>query len=112
MLKSSEALADYIGSLLRLELAASFRTRLGYLLAKPAFASFRRRIDWSEYGAAPLLGVRGGCLIGHGRSNTKAFKNAVLRAAEFAAAGLHSKIQEKVAELHAQEDRILTRDAP
>ncbi len=61
------------------------------------------RIDYTEYGAAPLLGVRGGCFIGHGRSNAKAVRSAVRRAVEFCAADLHNKIRDKVAELHARE---------
>ncbi len=107
MLKSSESLASYLGSLLGEELRGSWRTRLGSWLVRPAFASYRRRIDWSEYGAAPLLGVRGGCFIGHGRSRAKAIKNAVRRAREFCAADLHNEIQDKVAELHMQEERLL-----
>ncbi len=107
MLKSSESLAAYMASLLGEELGGSLRTRLGSWLARPAFASYRRRIDWSEYGAAPLLGVSGGCFIGHGRSRAKAVKNAVRRAKEFCTADLHNEIQQKVAELHMQEERLL-----
>ena len=107
VLKSAESLVTLIGSMLRSELQASARTKLGYLLAKPAFANFRRRLDYAEYGAAPLLGVRGGCFIGHGRSDARAIKNAIRRALEFSTAQLHLKIQEKVAELHAQEAALL-----
>lgn len=107
MLKSSESLAGHIGTMLRQELQSQWMTRLGALLISPAFDRFRRRLDWSEYGAAPLLGLRGGCFIAHGRSNAKAIKNAILRAVEFCTADLHNKIRDKVAELHAQEDRLL-----
>ena len=58
--------------------AARWRTKLGYLFAKPAFERFRNRTDYAEYGAAPLLGVNGGCFIGHGGSNAKAVQNAIL----------------------------------
>lgn len=109
VLKSAESLVSLIGSMLRSELQASARTKLGYLLAKPAFDNFRRRLDYAEYGAAPLLGIRGGCFIGHGRSDARAIKNAVRRALEFSTAELHLKIQEKVAELHAQEAALLGR---
>ena len=69
----------------------------------PAFERFRQVVDWSEHGAAPLLGVRGGCLVGHGRSGGKAIKNAIRRAVEFSAAGLHEKIEDKLVELAAED---------
>lgn len=107
VLKSAESLAELFGTLLRAELGRGLRTKLGYLLAKPAFTAFRSRTDYSEYGAAPLLGIQGGCFIGHGRSNSRAVRNAIRRAVEFAAADLHVKIRDKVAELHSQEARLL-----
>ena len=55
ILKSAEGLAGTVASMMREELERSWRTRLGYLLARPAFASFRRRVDYREYGAAPLI---------------------------------------------------------
>src|SRR5882724_12872893 len=107
VLKSAEALADLMGTMLREELSRSPRTKAGYLLAKPAFDHFRARVDYSEYGAAPLLGLNGGCFIGHGRSNARAVQSAVRRAVEFSAAELHRKIHDKVAELQSQEDRLV-----
>ncbi|MEM1204571.1 MAG: phosphate acyltransferase PlsX, partial [Acidobacteriota bacterium] len=89
VLKTSESLAGYLGSLIKRELVSTLRTRLGYWLARPALEAFRLRTDWSEYGAAPLLGVDAGCFIGHGRSNAKAVKNAVHRAEAFHRADLH-----------------------
>ena len=105
MLKSNEALAGFLGSMLKEELVRSWRTRIGAWIAKPAFLGLRRRTDWNETGALPLLGVRGGFFIGHGRSGPKAIRNAIRRAVEFCRDDLHTKIQEKVAELHAQEER-------
>ncbi len=105
VLKAAESMAGLFGQMLREGLQKSWRTKLGYLLAKPAFDDFRRRVDYTEYGAAPLLGVQGGCFIGHGRSNAKAVRNSVRRAVEFCAADLHRKIADKVAELHAEEAR-------
>ncbi|HTQ81366.1 MAG TPA: phosphate acyltransferase PlsX [Thermoanaerobaculia bacterium] len=107
ILKSAEALAEFISKMLREELGRNLRTQAGYLLAKPAFDRFRQRTDYSEYGAAPLLGVNGGCFIGHGRSNDHAIQNAVRRAVEFSAAQLHTKIHDKVAELQSQEEKLL-----
>lgn len=107
ILKSAEALAELAGSMLFEEIQASWRTRLGYLLARPAIERFEERTDYAEYGAAPLLGVDGGCFVAHGRSNPKAIRSAILRAAEFAAARVHEKIRDRVAELHDQEQRVL-----
>jgi glycerol-3-phosphate acyltransferase PlsX len=69
--------------------------------------NFRRRVDYREYGAVPLLGVDGGCFIGHGRSNSKAIHSSIRRAVEFSAANLHGRIRDKVAELHSQEERLI-----
>ena len=110
VLKAAESLGDLISQMLREEIVHGVRSRVGYLLVRPAFAAFRRRIDYSEYGAAPLLGVDGGCFIGHGRSNPKAIRSAIRRAVEFCDADLHSKIRQKVAELHHEEDRLLGRE--
>lgn len=107
ILKSAESLAELVRGLLRQELGRSVRTRLGYLMAKPAFAALSERIDYSEYGAAPLLGVDGGCFIGHGRSNARAVQSAIRRAQEFVRADLAAKIRDKVAELHREEQRLL-----
>jgi glycerol-3-phosphate acyltransferase PlsX len=106
VLKSAEALAETLTSMLREEMAKSVLARVGYLLARPAFRGFRRRIDYSEYGAAPLLGIEGGCFIGHGRSSPKAIANAIRRAREFAAAGLQEKVSAKLRELHQAEQEI------
>jgi glycerol-3-phosphate acyltransferase PlsX len=107
ILKSAESLAELFGGMLRQELARSARTKAGYLLCKPAFDNFRARTDYTEYGAAPLLGVNGGCFIGHGRSNARAVQSAIRRAVEFSAARLDRKIHDKIAELHSQEERLL-----
>ena len=111
VLKSAEALAEFDPPhAARGDRAASPRGKLGYQLAKPAFDRFRERTDYSEYGAAPLLGVNGGCFIGHGRSNASAIQNAIRRAAEFSNARLDRKISDKIAELHSQEERLLGND--
>ncbi len=109
ILKSAESLASLMSSMLREEMARSWRTRLGYLLARPAFDNLRQRTDYREQGAVPLLGVQGGCFIGHGRSSPKAVRSAIRRAVEFVRAELHRHIEEEVAELHAQEERLLER---
>jgi glycerol-3-phosphate acyltransferase PlsX len=107
MLKSSEALAGLLASRIREAMGRTWRSRLGYWLARDALGEIRQRTHWSETGAVPLLGVRGGFFIGHGRSTARAIKNAIRRAVEFCDADLHNKIHDKVAELHAQEAQIL-----
>ena len=76
-LKVSEGLVEMFEELLRDELGRTFTTQLGYLLSQRAFRRFRRRVDYSEYGGAPLLGVGGLALVGHGWSSVKAVRNAL-----------------------------------
>lgn len=106
LLKSAESMAELIVSMVREELGRTLRTRLGGYLAKPAFVAFQRRTDYAEYGAVPLLGVAGGCFIGHGRSNARAVRNAIRRAVEFSAAELHLKIRDKIDELRSAEAEV------
>lgn len=107
LLKSAEALAEMIRRMLREEMANAPGGKLGYVLAKTAFERFRERTDYTEYGGAPLLGINGGCFIGHGRSNAHAVQNAIRRAVEFSNARLDHKIRNKIAELASQEERRL-----
>lgn len=107
LLKSAEALAEMIRRMLREEMANAPGGKLGYVLAKGAFERFRERTDYTEYGGAPLLGINGGCFIGHGRSNAHAIQNAIRRAVEFSNARLDHKIRNKIAELASQEERRL-----
>ncbi len=79
-LKTSEGLVEMIEALLHVELQSTFGTRVGYLLSGQAFRRFRKRVDYSEYGGAPLLGMDGICIVGHGRSSPKAVGNAVTMA--------------------------------
>jgi glycerol-3-phosphate acyltransferase PlsX len=62
-------------------------------LSRAAFQDFKRRLDYSEYGGAPLLGVRGVCIVGHGSSNDKAVMNGIRVAAEFAQGDVNSGIE-------------------
>jgi phosphate acyltransferase len=79
-LKTSEGLVEMIEALLHAELMSTFGTRVGYLLSGQAFRRFRKRVDYSEYGGAPLLGIDNICIVGHGRSSPKAVSNAVTMA--------------------------------
>jgi phosphate acyltransferase len=92
-LKVSEGLVDMITGMLKESLAATVTRKIGYVLSKAAYRDFRKRVDYSEYGGAPLLGVKGVTIICHGRSNANAIKNAIRIAAEFA----KSRIDERIA---------------
>jgi len=95
-LKVSEGLSDMVKQLLRESLESTITGKIGYALSKTAFSDFKKRLDYSEYGGAPLLGVRGVCIICHGRSNANAIKNAIRVAAEFAAGKVNQKIEEEL----------------
>ena len=91
-LKVSEGLVDVIRQLLKTSLKANVTRQLGAYLAKGAFNEFKKRVDYSESGGAPLLGLNGICVICHGRSNTKAIKNAIRVAKEFAEGRINERI--------------------
>jgi glycerol-3-phosphate acyltransferase PlsX len=95
-LKVSEGLVDMFKKLLRESLEATISGKIGYALSKNALNSFRKRLDYSEYGGAPLLGVRGGCFVCHGRSNANAIKNAIRVAAEFSGGKVNQQIEEEL----------------
>jgi glycerol-3-phosphate acyltransferase PlsX len=92
-LKISESLAEMLGAMIKEELTRDLRSKLGAALAMPAFARFRRRVDYTEMGGAPLLGIDGAAVICHGASPVKAIKNAVRVAGEWAKAGLNEHIK-------------------
>ncbi len=92
-LKVSEGMVEVIKQFLQNSLGATVTRRLGYMLSRPAYTDFKKRIDYSEYGGALLLGVRGVCIICHGRSNANAIKNAVRVAKEFAEARINHRIE-------------------
>jgi glycerol-3-phosphate acyltransferase PlsX len=96
-LKISEGLVDVVEQLLGAELQSTFSTRVGYLLSLRAFRRFRKRVDYSEYGGAPLLGVNGVCIVGHGRSSAKAVRNAVAMAHRFAAQRMTVRLEAGIA---------------
>lgn len=92
-LKVSEGLVDMIRKMLQESLSKTLTRKMGYLLARSAFNDFKKRVDYSEYGGAPLLGVRGVCIISHGRSNANAIRNAIRVAAELAGGGVNQRIE-------------------
>ena len=103
VLKASEALGEFVSTTLRQEMMKTLPRKIGGMLAKSAFEGLKKRMDYSEYGGAPLLGVKGGCIVCHGRSNAKAIKNAIRVARNFAINRIDEKIMTKVNDLHKRE---------
>jgi phosphate acyltransferase len=96
-LKTSEGLAKLVSSSLRESLKSTVTSQVGAMLSQKAFKAFKSRLDYSEYGGAPLLGVRGVCVVGHGSSNERAVMNGIRVAAEFAQASVNAGIEAKLA---------------
>ncbi len=93
-LKTSEGLVETIEHLLGDEMARTVTAQVGALLTRGAFRRFRARLDYAEYGGAPLLGVEGLCVIGHGRSSARAIERGVALTARFAREGLVDRLRE------------------
>ena len=98
-LKTSEGVARLVSVSLREALKSTVTSQVGALLSRAAFSDFKKRLDYSEYGGAPMLGVRGVCIVGHGSSNDKAVMNGIRVAAEFAQAEVNSGIETALAAL-------------
>ena len=92
-LKVSEGVVDIMQHMLQEALEATVTRKIGYVLSKAAYRDFKKRVDYSEYGGAPLLGVKGVCIVCHGRSNANAIKNAIRVAAEFSRGQINHLIE-------------------
>jgi len=97
VLKVSEGLSEAIRHMLQDSLRATITGKIGAVFSRSAFLDFKKRTDYSEYGGAPLLGVKGVSIIGHGRSNANAIRNAIRVAAEFAEGHVNRIIAEELA---------------
>ena len=108
LLKSTEGAAKAITAMLKTELMGSLRGAIGGTIAKPAFASLKKKMDYTEVGGAPLLGVNGGVIKAHGSSNAKAFFNAIRQAQKLVKGGVTEKIAAAVqaAKAQAGEEKI------
>lgn len=102
-LKISEGVANLVRTTLKESLKATITRQVGALLSRSAFSDFKKRLDHTEYGGAPLLGVKGVCIITHGSSNGNAMKNAVRVAAEFSERGINDAIERGLASLRPTE---------
>jgi glycerol-3-phosphate acyltransferase PlsX len=96
-LKISEGLVDMVQNLLEQELSGTVTMRVGSLLTRRALRHFHRRVDYSEYGGAPLLGVAGVAIVGHGRSSARAVRNAIAMAYRFSANRFIERVQREIA---------------
>jgi glycerol-3-phosphate acyltransferase PlsX len=100
-LKISEGVVNLVRATLKETLRATISRQVGYLLSRSAFSDFKKRLDYAEYGGAPLLGLKGVCIVSHGSSNANAIKNALRVASEFASRGINEKIEHGLATLPA-----------
>lgn len=98
VLKVSEGLADAMSRMLRQEFSSRLLSRLGCMLAMPALKAFRKKIDYAEYGGAPLLGIQGTCMICHGSSSPRAIMNAVRMAYEYETRQVNRQLAGQLAE--------------
>ncbi|OGW38613.1 MAG: phosphate acyltransferase [Nitrospirae bacterium GWC2_56_14] len=96
VLKISEAVAETIGLMIRENIGDNLIRKLGYFMMRPAFRSLKRRIDYAEYGGAPLIGINGISIISHGRSSDRAIKNAIRVAAELAKSEVNKHLHEDI----------------
>jgi len=100
-LKTSEGVVNLVRATLKEALKSTITRQVGALLSRSAFADFKKRLDHTEYGGAPLLGLKGLCIITHGSSNANAIKNALRVAAEFAESGVNEKIEKGLAPIRS-----------
>jgi phosphate acyltransferase len=105
-LKTSEGVANLVRATLKETLATTITRQVGYLLSRSAFSDFKKRLDHTEYGGAPLLGVKGACFITHGSSNVNAIKNAVRVANDFVERNITANIERELGAI--EHTQILT----
>ena len=102
-LKAVESAAEALLHFMKDEISKSTMAKIGYLLARPAFRAFRRKVDYAEYGGVPLLGVRGNAIVCHGGSSARAIKNAVRVALEFNRHSVNDRIHDEITRLVPRE---------
>ena len=100
-LKALEAIIETIDIFLKREVEKSLLSKIGFFLARPALRSFKKRVDYAEFGGAPLLGLRGCAIICHGGSSARAIRNAVRAGDDFVRKGVAARIEKRIHELQA-----------
>jgi glycerol-3-phosphate acyltransferase PlsX len=101
-LKAVESATEAVFHFMREEISKSFMAKLGYVLAKPAFRSFRKKVDYAEYGGVPLLGLRAAAIVCHGGSSPRAIKNAVRVNLDFVRNRVNDRIRDEILKLTAE----------
>ncbi|EAL3906620.1 phosphate acyltransferase PlsX [Campylobacter upsaliensis] len=96
ILKSCEGVAGAIFKILKADIKTSLISKLGAVLMKPSFMRLKKKIDWQEYGGAPLLGVKGCVIISHGKSDARAIQNAIFQALHFSEANINKAIENEL----------------
>ncbi|HYP52390.1 MAG TPA: phosphate acyltransferase PlsX [Pyrinomonadaceae bacterium] len=107
ILKLAEGLQEAVITMIKRELSASAITKAGAMLARPAFQNLKKRLDYAEYGGAPLLGVQRIVVVCHGSSNARAVRNAVRNVKEFSEHGALERIERGIAETSARDLEVL-----
>jgi phosphate acyltransferase len=97
-LKVSEGLVEAVIQMIRQGVMGSFAAKMGYLLARPVFRRLKKRVDYAEYGGAPLLGINGTGIICHGKSSARAIKNAIIEAQKIVDNKVNDRIAASIAE--------------
>jgi glycerol-3-phosphate acyltransferase PlsX len=105
-LKTSEGLIEAVLKLLREELSRNLQAKVGALLSKQSFKRLKKRLDYSEYGGAPLLGLRGATIICHGRSSSNAIKNAIRVAKDFSENQVNAMLETELSQIDANEKAL------
>ena len=100
LLKTAEGAAAFLGGSVRNEIKRDLLAMFGSLFMMPALGRLKRKLDWEEYGAVPLLGVNGGCFIGHGASGTRAFRSAIHTMTTFVETRVNEHIREEIQSDH------------
>ncbi|MBD3183255.1 phosphate acyltransferase PlsX [Candidatus Poribacteria bacterium] len=96
ILKLVEGMGEVIYKLVKEEISQSFLAKIGFLLASPTLRKLGKKIDYEEYGGAPLLGINGVCLIGHGKSSPNAIKSAIRAASESVSHKVNERIEQSL----------------
>jgi len=100
LMKFMEGCASFLFAEIKEAMMSTTRTKIGALLAKPAFTDLKKKLDYTEYGGSLLLGTKAGLIKSHGSSNAKAIVSAIRQGREFAQMGVVAKIQEELAKLN------------
>ena len=99
LLKTSEGVADSITKIIKQNVKRSPLAIAGAVLMRKVFTVLKKQVDYAEYGGAPLIGINGCAIIGHGKSNAKAVKNAIFQAINFSSSNINADIERTLASL-------------